>query len=88
MICVLGRYEADGPKVYVHGEVLHPGGYPLSQGMSVAQLVRMAGGFNRSALLADADLASYDIKDEQTSIKPKRWPIRIGEAVKNTGSRC
>src|SRR5258708_23757287 len=62
-IRVLGRYEADGPKVQVHGEVIHPGTYPLSRGMTMAQLVRMAGGFNRSALLDDADLASYDVKD-------------------------
>ena len=84
-IRVLGRYEADGPKVYVHGEVLHPGGYPLSQGMTVAQLVRIAGGFNRSALLADADLASYDIKGGK-QVLSRRDTIKIGEAVTNAGS--
>jgi protein involved in polysaccharide export with SLBB domain len=84
-IRVLGRYEADGPKVYVHGEVLHPGGYPLSQRMTVAQLVRIAGGFNRSALLADADLASYDIKDGK-QVLSRRDTIKIGDAVKNAGS--
>lgn len=84
-IRVLGRYEVDAPKVYVHGEVHHPGGYSLSQGMTVAQLVRMAGGFNRSALLADADLASYDIKDGK-QVLSRRDTIKIGEAVKNAGS--
>ena len=72
-IRVLGRYEADGPKVQVHGEVLHPGTYPLSRGMTMAQLVRMAGGFNRSALLDDADLASYDVKDGKTSTESERY---------------
>jgi len=84
-IRVLGRYEADGPKVQVHGEVLHPGTYPLSRGMTMAQLVRMAGGFNRSALLDDADLASYDIKDGK-EVLSRRDTVKIGEAVNNPGS--
>jgi protein involved in polysaccharide export with SLBB domain len=84
-IRVLGRYEADGPKVQVHGEVLHPGTYPLSRGMTMAQLVRMAGGFNRSALVDDADLASYDVKDGK-QVLSRRDTIKIGEAVNNPGS--
>jgi len=81
-IRVLGRYEADGPKVQIHGEVLHPGTYPLSQGMTAAQLVRMAGGFNRSALLEDADLASYEVKDGR-QVLSRRNEIKIGAAVNN-----
>jgi protein involved in polysaccharide export with SLBB domain len=84
-IRVLGRYEADGPKVQVHGEVLHPGTYPLSRGMTMAQLVRMAGGFNRSALLDDADLASYNVKDGK-QVLSRRDTVKIGEAVNNPGS--
>ena len=82
-IRVLGRYEADGPKVQIHGEVLHPGTYPLSQGMTAAQLVRMAGGFNRSALLEDADLASYEVKDGR-QVLSRRNEIKIGAAVNNS----
>jgi protein involved in polysaccharide export with SLBB domain len=82
---VLGRYEADGPKVQVHGEVIHPGTYPLSRGMTMAQLVRMAGGFNRSALLDDADLASYDIKDGK-QVLSRRDTVKIGQAVNNPDS--
>jgi protein involved in polysaccharide export with SLBB domain len=84
-IRVLGRYEADGPKVQVHGEVLHPGTYPLSQGMTAAQLVRMAGGFNRSALLDDADLASYEVKEGRQVIS-RRGAVKIGAAVNNPDS--
>ncbi len=62
-IRIRGRYETDAPKVTVRGEVLQPGAYALTQGMTAAQLVRMAGGFKRSALLQNADLASYEIKD-------------------------
>ena len=84
-IRVLGRYEVDGPRVQVHGEVLHPGAYPLSQGMTAAQLVRMAGGFKRSALLDDADLASYVVKDGRQVIS-RRSSVKIGAAVNNPDS--
>ncbi|WP_156785092.1 SLBB domain-containing protein [Terriglobus roseus] len=79
-IRVQGRYDADAPKVSIDGEVLRPGTYPFSQGMTAAQLVRMAGGFTRGALLTSADLSSYTmvgatrVQDEQTS-------LRIGDAV-------
>jgi protein involved in polysaccharide export with SLBB domain len=84
-IRILGRYEADGPKVQVHGEVLHPGTYPLSRGMTVAQLVRIAGGFNRSALLDGADLASHDVKDGK-QVLSRRDTVKIGAAVNSPGS--
>jgi protein involved in polysaccharide export with SLBB domain len=84
-IRILGRYEADGPKVQVHGEVLHPGTYPLSRGMTVAQLVRIAGGFDRSALLDGADLASYDVKDGK-QVLSRRDTVKIGAAVNDPGS--
>jgi len=81
-IRITGRYEADAPKVHVHGEVLHPGEYALSQGMTAAQLVRMAGGFKRSALIANADLASYVVKDG-SQVVTQRGTIKIGAAVNN-----
>jgi len=84
-IRIFGRYEADGPKAQVHGEVLHPGTYPLSRGMTVAQLVRMAGGFNRSALLDGADLASYEIRDGK-QVLSRRDTVKIGAAVNEPGS--
>jgi protein involved in polysaccharide export with SLBB domain len=82
-IRIVGRYEADAPRVQIHGEVIHPGEYALSQGMTAAQLVRMAGGFKRSALLDNADLASYDIKDGKQVIS-RRQAVRIGAAVNNS----
>ena len=73
-----GRYEADAPKVIVAGEVLRPGAY--SAHMTAAQLVRMAGGFKRDALLDSADLTSYRIVD-RTMVVSERNSIRIGDAV-------
>jgi len=58
-IHIYGRYEADAPRVKVGGEVLRPGSYALSVGMTAAQLVRMAGGFKRDALAGDRGLDEF-----------------------------
>jgi protein involved in polysaccharide export with SLBB domain len=65
VIRVYGRYEMDSPTVSIQGEVLRPGSYPMSQGMTVAGLVRLAGGFRRSAFREEADLASYTVQGSQ-----------------------
>ena len=77
---VLGRYEIDAPKVTIQGEVLRPGSYALPDKMTAAQLVRLAGGFKRSALLDHADLTSYDVKQGST-IASHRIAVDIGRAV-------
>ncbi len=64
-IHVFGRYDIDPPMVTIRGEVLRPNTYPMSQGMTVAGLVRMAGGFNRSAYRDEADLSSYVVQNGQ-----------------------
>jgi protein involved in polysaccharide export with SLBB domain len=79
-IRIRGRYETDAPRVTVRGEVLQPGGYALTQGMTAAQLVRIAGGFKRDALLENADLASYEVKDGKQVVSLRRT-IAIGHAV-------
>ena len=60
---IFGRYETDGPKVSIFGEVLRPGEYPLSEKMTAADLLRMSGGFKRSAYQQAADLTSYSVID-------------------------
>ena len=62
-IRVFGRYEIDAPMVYLYGEVLRPGRYPLAEGMTAGALVRMAGGFKRSAYRETADVTSYKIQN-------------------------
>ena len=79
-IRVLGRYDADAPRVDVRGEVLRPGSYPLSEGMTAADLVRIAGGFKRDALVETADLISYHVVNG-TKVETQRADIDIGEAV-------
>jgi protein involved in polysaccharide export with SLBB domain len=84
-IRIYGRYEVDSPKVVIRGEVLRPGSYPLSQGMTASQLVKMAGGFKRDALLESADLTSYTVQDEK-KIVSQRTDIEIGAAVNSDRS--
>jgi protein involved in polysaccharide export with SLBB domain len=62
-IRIFGRYEIDAPKVSIYGEVLRPGDYPLSEGMRASDLVRMAGGFKRSAVTNEADITSYVVQN-------------------------
>jgi polysaccharide biosynthesis/export protein len=79
-IRILGRYDVDAPKVEIRGEVLRPGSYPLSEGMTAGDLVRTAGGFKRDALVETADLISYRVVNG-TSVESQRTDIRIGDAV-------
>jgi protein involved in polysaccharide export with SLBB domain len=65
VVRVFGRYEIDPPRVSIYGEVLRPGEYPMSEGMTVSGLVRMAGSFRRSAYRKEADLSSYEIENNE-----------------------
>ncbi len=65
LVRIYSRYEIDSPRVSIEGEVLRPGSYPMSQGMTAAALVRMAGGFRRSAYRDEADLSSYVVQNGQ-----------------------
>ncbi|HEY1578316.1 MAG TPA: SLBB domain-containing protein [Terracidiphilus sp.] len=79
-IRILGRYEVDAPRVEIRGEVLRPGSYPFSEGMTAAQLVRIAGGFKRDALVETADLISYRVLNG-TKVEGERTDLHIGDAV-------
>jgi protein involved in polysaccharide export with SLBB domain len=81
---ILGRYEADPPNVFVFGQVLRPGKYPLTRGMTAAGLVRMAGGFKRSALTREADVTSYVVRNGST-ITTKNITLEIGKALGGDG---
>lgn len=63
LIRIYGRYESDAPSVEVKGDVLRPGKYPMSQGMTASELVKMAGGFRRSAARDLAEISSYDVNN-------------------------
>jgi protein involved in polysaccharide export with SLBB domain len=86
-IHVFGRYQVDAPTVAIKGEVLRPGKYPMSQGMTAAQLVRMAGGFKRDAFLESADLTSYEVKDGK-EVAENLATVQIGTAVTGANPRA
>jgi protein involved in polysaccharide export with SLBB domain len=62
---IFSRYEIDIPSVTIQGDVIRPGIYPLSEGMTVTDLLRLAGDFKRSAYRDVAGLSSYTIENGQ-----------------------
>jgi protein involved in polysaccharide export with SLBB domain len=86
-IHIFGRYEQDAPKVLIKGEVMRPATYPLSKGMTAAQLVRLAGGFKRDALLDTAELTSYSVIDGNR-IAGSLATVPIGIAVAGTDPKA
>ena len=77
---IYGRYEVDAPRVAIYGDVLRPGEYPMSAGMTAAGLVKMAGGFKRSAFLGSASLSSYVVENGQR-VATDQQTIKIGAAI-------
>jgi protein involved in polysaccharide export with SLBB domain len=77
VVKIYGRYAVDPPKVTIAGEVLRPGVYPLGSGMKVSDLIRLSGGFRRSAYREDALLASYEIQNgNSVQIEQKQVNLR------------
>jgi protein involved in polysaccharide export with SLBB domain len=80
-IRIYGRYDVDAPMVAIYGEVARPGEYPMSDGMTAVDLVRMAGGLKRSAYTVTADLASYTV-DQERKVDVESRTIEIGKALR------
>lgn len=72
--------KVDPPTVYVHGEVAAPGKYPLSEGMTASELVRLAGGFKRSAFTEEADLSRY-LASSEKKVLAEHQSVQIGKAM-------
>ena len=79
-IRIFGRYERDAPKVSISGEVMRPGEYPFSKGMTVGELVRFAGGFKRNAYREDAEFTSYVVQNGQKVLLDRKM-VAIGKAA-------
>jgi protein involved in polysaccharide export with SLBB domain len=69
--------------VYIQGEVLKPGRYPLAQGMHISDLIRLGGGFKNSADLETADLTEYLLQNKAAD-NEARHEVRIAPALANT----
>jgi protein involved in polysaccharide export with SLBB domain len=72
--------KVDPPTVKIEGEVARPGKYPLGQDMTAADLVRVAGGFRRSAYTEEADLTRYTVQSGQ-QIVGEHVPVHISQAL-------
>lgn len=57
------RAKFDPATVLVEGQVARPGRYALGENMTAATLVRLAGGFTRSAYTQSADLSRYVLQN-------------------------
>jgi protein involved in polysaccharide export with SLBB domain len=79
-IRIYGRYDVDAPIVAIYGEVARPGEFPMSEGMTAVDLVRMAGGLKRSAYKLTADLASYTVSQDK-KVEVESRTIEIGKAL-------
>jgi protein involved in polysaccharide export with SLBB domain len=74
--------KLDPPTVSVEGEVARPGKYPLGDGMTAADLVRLAGGLKRGAYTQAADLTRYEL-EQGTKIISDHVSVQIGAALAN-----
>ncbi|MBV9342499.1 MAG: SLBB domain-containing protein [Acidobacteria bacterium] len=74
----LGKF--DPPAVVIQGEVARPGKYPLGEGMSTADLVRIAGGLKRGAYTETADLTRYELV-KGSDVGGETIAVPIGRAL-------
>jgi protein involved in polysaccharide export with SLBB domain len=72
--------KLDPPSVRIEGEVPRPGKYPLGTEMTASELVRIAGGFKRSAYKDSADLSRYVIENGK-KILGEHVEVAIGKAM-------
>jgi polysaccharide export outer membrane protein len=74
------QQKTDPATVQIEGDVINPGRYPLGDGMTAAELVKLAGGFMRSADTNEVELTSYDDSSEKTNLSKNRT-IQIADAM-------
>ena len=78
--------KADPPSIYVEGEVVRPGRFPLIANLRVSDLVGMAGGLKRSADTRTADLTSYNLLGPDPKMGEHR-ELNLGEALDGQGKQ-
>ncbi len=75
---------ADPATVYVKGEVLRPGRYPLTTDMRIADLIHAAGGLKQSADTETADLTHYYWNNDK-QVMGKQEQIVLSDAFASSG---
>jgi polysaccharide export outer membrane protein len=69
--------------VYIQGEAVKPGRYPLVQGMRVSDLIRLGGGLKNSADTEMADLTEYLLQNKAAGTGAHH-EVRISAALAGT----
>jgi polysaccharide biosynthesis/export protein len=75
--------DVEPSAVYIKGEVARPGRYPLTTNMTVADLIRAAGGAKQSADMKDADLTHYEW-NSQSLITGQHRDVELADALAGT----
>jgi len=73
--------KADPPSVFIEGEVLRPGRYPLATDMHVADLIRLGGGLKRGADTETADLTLYHVEDTNGPVTGAHRQVQLAGAI-------
>jgi polysaccharide biosynthesis/export protein len=72
--------RVDPASVFLQGEVARPGRFPLSADLRIADAIRLAGGFKRSADTATADLTRY-LVGNQKQVTGEHQNINLAAAL-------
>jgi protein involved in polysaccharide export with SLBB domain len=75
--------KADPPSVYVEGEVVRPGRFPLTANLRISDLVGLAGGLKRGADREMADLTSYNVSGTDPA-NTEHQKINLAAALRGT----
>ena len=89
-VLVHGNPAAEEPStVYVEGEIAQPGRYPLTNNMTVADLIKVGGGLRPSADTETADLMRYEYSAKDAkSLTAQHQAVQIAAVLSNdSGSR-
>lgn len=76
----------DPPVVYISGQVAVPGKYPLGDGLTASELVRLAGGFRRGAYTELADLSRFSTENGKDGVRTENRQVRIDQALAGEAS--
>ncbi len=74
------QQKTDPATVQIEGDVINPGRYPLGEGMTASELVKLAGGLKRSADASEVALTTYDNVDGKSNAGESQ-PVELAKAM-------
>ncbi len=64
------------PKATISGEVIKPGSYPVSDGMTLADFIKLSGGLNEKAYPYDCEIIRYRIENGERKKQIINLPLK------------